>query len=165
MPTRQPTLTDAAGRRFACSPTVVLVYLLDDGKLLLLSDPERPGRWQVVKGAVEAGESILDGALREVHEEAGPEVRVRPLGTAHAQTIRHDGIPYVAVHYVMAYQGGPIHPGDDMLGSEVRWWDPTEAPPLSPPYKARGGGRIASSDQDNSPVVSCPRCDGRRRLS
>jgi 8-oxo-dGTP diphosphatase len=137
MPVQQPILTDPDGRPFACFPTVVLVFIVDDGKLLLLSDPERLGRWQVIKGAIEAGESILDGALREVREEAGPEVRVRPLGTVHAQTLWRDGMPYVVVHYLMAYEGGEIQPGDDMLGSQVRWWDPTFPPGLEDPPSIR----------------------------
>lgn len=34
--------------------------------------------------------------------------------------------PYVTtangIGYLMAYEGGEIHPGDDMAGSRVRWW-------------------------------------------
>ena len=58
MSIQQPNIADAEGRAFACFPAVVLVSVVDEGKLLLLSDPEHPGQWQVVKGALEAGESI-----------------------------------------------------------------------------------------------------------
>jgi len=156
MPTQQPVLTAPSGRPFACFPAIVLVFIVDDGKLLLLSDPKYPGQWQVVKGALEAGETILEGALREVREEAGPEVRVRPLGTVHALTLQSAGIPYIVIYYLMAYEGGAIEPGDDMLGSQVRWWVPS-TPPQSPPQNARGGGRAVSTAQDDPPHVPYPR--------
>jgi 8-oxo-dGTP diphosphatase len=120
---RQPAITDASGRPFACFPTVVLVFIVNDkGQLLLFSDPARPRVWEVVKGAVEAGERVLDGALREVREETGPEVRVRPLGTVHTLTLYQDDVPYVVVYYLMAYEGGQVQPGDDLLGHLFRWW-------------------------------------------
>jgi len=170
MLTQQPIITSPSGRPFACFPAVVLVFIVDDGKLLLLSDPERPGQWQVVKGALEAGETILDGALREVREEAGPEVRVRPLGTVHALALQSAGIPYIVIYYLMAYEGGAIEPGDDMLGSQVRWWDPS-TPPQSPAnlrLVARGGGVVfrpacgadrgrTFSTQEGPPHVPYPR--------
>jgi len=28
----------------------------------------------------------------------------------------------IAVCYLMAYEGGPVEPGDDMAGAEFRWW-------------------------------------------
>jgi hypothetical protein len=28
----------------------------------------------------------------------------------------------ISVGYLMAYEGGEIHPGDDMAGSRYRWW-------------------------------------------
>ena len=157
MPTQQPIITTPSGRPFACFPAVVLVFIVDDRKLLLLSDPETPGQWQVVKGALEAGETVLDGALREVREEAGPKVRVRPLGTVHALTLQSAGIPYIVIYYLMAYEGGPIEPGDDMLGCQVRWWNPTKPPPQSPPYKSRGGGRAVPAPREDTPHVPYPR--------
>ena len=45
------------------------------GEVLLLQDqdPARPGilRWGTVGGAVDPGESLVDAALRELHEETG----------------------------------------------------------------------------------------------
>ena len=28
----------------------------------------------------------------------------------------------IAIYYLHAYEGGPIQPGDDMRGSQFRWW-------------------------------------------
>ena len=112
MSNRQPAITDASGRQFACFPTVVLVFIVNErGQLLLFADPARPRVWEVVKGAVEAGEAVLHGALREVREETGPDVRVRPMGTVHSWTHYQDHVPYVVIVYLMAYQGGRVQPG------------------------------------------------------
>ena len=28
----------------------------------------------------------------------------------------------IAIYYLLAYEGGAVEPGDDMLGSQYRWW-------------------------------------------
>jgi 8-oxo-dGTP pyrophosphatase MutT (NUDIX family) len=43
--------------------------LIGRGELLLLESPRRPGWWEPVNGAVDDGETLLEAALREVHEE------------------------------------------------------------------------------------------------
>ncbi|MBN1874675.1 MAG: NUDIX hydrolase [Anaerolineae bacterium] len=121
-----PKISTADGRRaFACFPAAVVVILVNENEeILLLSHPKRQGWWEVVNGALEAGESVLAGALRETSEEAGPAVRVRPLGTVHVQSFHFDeNVRYmISVSYLMAYEGGQIQPGDDMRGSQYRWW-------------------------------------------
>jgi ADP-ribose pyrophosphatase YjhB (NUDIX family) len=125
MPNQQPTVTDTRGRQFACSVVAVLGIIVDeDRRLLLLAHPARRGTWEVINGALEAEETVLEGVLREVREEAGPDVRVRPLGTVHASTFRYDDtVQYlISLCYLLAYEGGEIQPGDDMRGSQYRWW-------------------------------------------
>jgi ADP-ribose pyrophosphatase YjhB (NUDIX family) len=77
-----------------------------------------------VNGGLAAGETLLEGALREVREEAGPRVRVRPLGVVHAFTFRYDAnLPFMlAIDFLFAYEGGAVEPGDDMAGGAYRWW-------------------------------------------
>ena len=89
----------------------------------MLSNPKRPGKWEVVNGALDGGETILEGVLREVREEAGPAIRVRPLGTLHAYTFRYDDdVQYmISIAYLLAYEGGEVLAGDDMAGSEIQW--------------------------------------------
>jgi len=127
MPNLQPEITDSSGRRkFACSAAGLLVFILDEEeRILLLSHPERKGEWEVVNGALEADETILEGALRETREEVGKDIRVRPLGIVHAYTFRYDdNVQYmISLCYLMAYEGGPICPGDDMQGSDFKWWN------------------------------------------
>ena len=127
MPSQQPHITTANGRRrFTCSPVAILVFIVNEQEeVLLLAHPKRGESWEVVNGALEARETVVEGALRETREEAGEEVQVRPLGTVHAYTFHHDGnVQYMlSVGYLMAYEGGRIQPGDDMAGSRYKWWD------------------------------------------
>jgi 8-oxo-dGTP pyrophosphatase MutT (NUDIX family) len=87
----------------------------------------------VVSGALEAGETVLAGVLREVREEIGEHARVRPLGALHTATFSYDeNVPFMlSLCYLMAYEGGEIVPGDDMLGAAYRWVKPEEIETLS----------------------------------
>jgi 8-oxo-dGTP pyrophosphatase MutT (NUDIX family) len=103
----------------------ILAFIVNEQEeLLLLSHPSRGGAWEPVNGGVEAGETILDAALRETYEEAGP-IAVHPLGTVHVQTFHYDDrVRYMlSINYLLAYEGGKVQPGDDMLGSAYRWWN------------------------------------------
>jgi ADP-ribose pyrophosphatase YjhB (NUDIX family) len=128
MPKQQPFMTNAQGtRHFACSAVAVQAIILNaDERVLLLSSPTRNrlGEWQTISGGLEAAETVLDGVLREVHEEAGPQVQVRPLGVVHAHTFHFDDhVPYmIGIYYLFAYEGGVVQPGDDMRDAQYRWW-------------------------------------------
>ena len=126
-PPSQPELVASNGRRFAGFAAAVLVFIIDPQtrRFLMLNSPPkraRPG-WEIVNGGLEAGETVLEGVLREVAEEAGPEVMIRPLGTVHAWTYRYDElVPHmISIAFVASYLGGDVVPGDDMAGMEVRW--------------------------------------------
>ncbi len=125
MPSLQPVITTTRGRRFACSPAAVLCYVVDqDERILLLRSPKSPEGWQVVNSGLEAGETLLEGALRETREEAGSNLQVRPLGVVHAITFPYDEVAQymISVNFLFEYLGGAVEPGDDMAGSEYRWW-------------------------------------------
>lgn len=127
----QPFITNKKGtRRFACSAVALQAVVVNpEEKTLLLSSPTRNpnGAWQVVSGALEAGETVLEGTLREAREELS-NIRVRPLGTIHVQTFHYDeNVQYmIAIYYLLAYEGGEVQPGDDMQGSQYRWWSLAE---------------------------------------
>ncbi len=118
-------MTAASSRRsFATFPAAVVVPIVNRrGELLLLESPRRTGWWEPVNGAVDDGETLLEAALREVREEAGPDLRVRPLGVVHASTFAYDARVQrmMSVVYLMAHEGGAAVPGGDMRGSRVRW--------------------------------------------
>lgn len=118
------SIAAASGRLFATFPAAVVVPIINrHAELLLLESPRRPGWWEPVNGAVDDGETLLEAAIREVREEAGRGLQVRPLGVVHASTFAFD-VPIqrmISVVYLMAHEGGAVVPGDDMLGSRVRW--------------------------------------------
>lgn len=51
--------------------SVLVVIHTPDGQVLLLERADHPGWWQSVTGSQEAGESLLETAVREVAEETG----------------------------------------------------------------------------------------------
>jgi 8-oxo-dGTP pyrophosphatase MutT (NUDIX family) len=123
-PDRVDTIAAASRRSFATFPAAVVVPIVNQrAELLLLESPRRPGWWEPVNGAVDNGETLLEAALREVREEAGPDLQVRPLGVVHASTFAYDVRiqRMISVVYLMAHEGGAAVPGDDMRGSRVRW--------------------------------------------
>jgi len=126
MPNLQPVIPSADGhRRFACSPAAVVVFIINQAEeLLLLSHPKRNGAWEVISGALEAEETVLAGVLREVREEAGAQLRVRPLGPVHIASFYYDDNAHymLSLNYLLVHEGGPVVPGDDMAGSQFRWW-------------------------------------------
>jgi 8-oxo-dGTP pyrophosphatase MutT (NUDIX family) len=120
------TIVSLTGRAFATFPAAVVVPIVDlREQFLLLTSQRRRCCWESVSGAVEQGETLLDAALREAREEAGPDLRLRPLGVVHASTFSYDARVQrmISVVYLMAYEGGVVLPGDDMRGSSVRWAD------------------------------------------
>jgi 8-oxo-dGTP pyrophosphatase MutT (NUDIX family) len=121
---RPHTIAASSGRSFAAFPAAVVVPIVNrQEELLLLESQRRPGWWEPVNGAVDDGETLLEAALREVREEAGPDLRVRPLGVVHASTFAYDArVPrMISVVYLMAHEGGAAVAGDDMRGSRVHW--------------------------------------------
>lgn len=120
-----PRIESANGRReFACFPAAILGFIFNDaGEILMLSHPETPGAWQVINGAVEDGESPVAALLRETSEEAGPEVRIRPVACVHTFLFRYDERvqAMLSIAYAATYLGGDVVPGSDMAGSEWRW--------------------------------------------
>ncbi len=114
------------GRPFATAAIALQAVIINEKEqFLLLSSPRRNGEneWQTVSGGLEAGETVLDGILREVREEAGP-IAVRPLTVLHSQTFHYDANVrfMVGINYLLRYEGGDVVPGDDMTGSTFRWW-------------------------------------------
>ncbi|MDB5113167.1 MAG: ADP-ribose pyrophosphatase [Chloroflexi bacterium] len=74
--------------------------------------------WSLPKGKLAAGESELEGALREVEEETGMSCRVdRPIGTT--SYIDRKGRPKVVVYWLMQATDGTFEPSEEV--DEVRW--------------------------------------------
>jgi 8-oxo-dGTP pyrophosphatase MutT (NUDIX family) len=115
-------------RSFWCAPVALIAFIVNEQEeFLLLSSPAKRKPeigWETVSGSLEAGETVLAGALREIREEIGEEVQVRPLGMVHAYTFHYDDKvrDMVGLCFLMEYKGGRIIPGSDIHGSQYRWW-------------------------------------------
>ena len=122
---KQPVVVSQRGRQFATSAIALQGIIINEAEELLLLSSARRGDhgWQTVSGGLEAGETILEGMLREVREEVG-EIAIRPLAVLHSHTFHYDeNVPFmVGIYYLLRYEGGAVIPGDDMIGSDFKWW-------------------------------------------
>jgi 8-oxo-(d)GTP phosphatase len=83
--------------------------------------------WSIPKGKLAPGESLLEGAVREVHEETGYRVQVgRPLGEIRYLKKAGGGTREKVVHFwAMRATGGQFSPGPEV--DELRWLPLDEA--------------------------------------
>ncbi len=127
MPSEVPSFVAASGRRFASFPVAVFVFIVNpkSREVLLFESPAKRGRqgWEVVGGAVENGETLIDAVHREVKEEAGADIRIDVLGAVHAWNWHYDHLVpnMISAAFVASYLGGDVTPGDDLVGSHFRW--------------------------------------------
>ncbi len=97
-----------------------------DGRLLIARRTRPPQLWSLPGGAVEAGETLIETAARELREETGVEAEF--LGYAgHREVILRDPAGAVTAHYVVLafaarWRAGEARPGPEAL--EVRWVEP-----------------------------------------
>ncbi len=113
---------------------VVLWRASADGPEFLLLKNSRHGTWGFAKGHLEAGETVLDGAQREVAEETGVELAAPELVADFADTsiYRPPGDQrFKRVVYFLA--ATPIDAGSMQLSdehAECRWLDEQAASQL-----------------------------------
>jgi 8-oxo-dGTP diphosphatase len=114
------------GRSYPSRPVMAVgaIVLKSDAVLLVCrgQEPQR-GLWSVPGGGLELGESVRDGVVREVSEEASLDVRVVELVEVF-ERIARDAVGAVEFHYVVLdylceVTGGELIAGDD--ASEVAW--------------------------------------------
>ena len=118
-------------REYPESPVVgVGAVVVKDGKVLLIKrgvDPNK-GVWAIPGGSLKLGETLQEGAEREIMEETGITVRAKePVYSF--DFFERDGDGRVRFHYVVVdmmadYIGGEVQGADDAL--EARWVSPEE---------------------------------------
>jgi 8-oxo-dGTP diphosphatase len=114
------------GRRYPDRPIVgVLAVVLRGDRVLIVrrANPPMPGRWGFPGGVLELGETVAQGAMRELKEETGVIAEAAgPLTVI--DTIDRDREGRVRYHYTLVavighWQSGEGIPGDD--AAEVAW--------------------------------------------
>lgn len=119
-------------REYPDSPLVgVGAIIIDDGRVLLVKrgHPPLAGEWSIPGGALEVGETVREGAVREAREETGLTVEPAELLGVYDRVLR-DGDGRVLYHYVLVdflcrrVAGEPRPAGD---ADEARWFTQEEA--------------------------------------
>jgi ADP-ribose pyrophosphatase YjhB (NUDIX family) len=120
------TVVGKEGRRYPERPVVgVLAVVLRGERALVVrrANPPLSGRWGFPGGVLELGETVAQGAMRELLEETGIEAEAAgPLTVI--DTIDRDGEGRVRYHYTLVaiighWRSGEGVPGDD--ADEVAW--------------------------------------------
>jgi 8-oxo-dGTP diphosphatase len=119
-------------REYPETPIVgVGAVVIDGTKVLLVRRGNEPlkGEWSLPGGAVELGETLQQGVVREVLEETGlvvvPAGIIEVLDRITQDEILQDGAPgqvryhYVLIDFVCHVTGGALREGSD--ADEVRW--------------------------------------------
>jgi lipoyl(octanoyl) transferase len=128
--------------------TVSVTLRREDGRILLLRRrPERGAFWQILTGRMEPGESPLQTAAREVHEETGfaPLLEdIRELGYVHAFALGGRVPPMVVEEtaFAVRVEGEPRLSDEH---DEHRWCTPEEALRLLPFAGLRRAVRLLTS--------------------
>ena len=128
--------------------TVSVTLQREDGRVLLLKRrAERGGFWQILTGRIEPGESPLQTAGREVHEETGFSPRldeIRELGYAHGFALGGRVPPLFARETAFAATvSGEPRLSDEH--DEHRWCTPDEALQLLPFAGLRRAVRLSQA--------------------
>ena len=114
------------GRRYPDRPIVgVLAVVMRGDRALVVrrANPPMSGRWGFPGGVLELGETVAQGAMRELKEETGVQAEAAgPLTVI--DTIDRDKEGRVRYHYTLVavighWQSGEGIPGDD--AGEVAW--------------------------------------------
>ena len=115
-------------REYPGHPRVgVAAVVLRDNQVLLVQRGRDPGKgsWGLPGGMLELGETLAEGARREVMEECGVKIEVGPLVAVFEPMQRdEDGrlrFHYVVVDYLARYVTGEPRAGDD--ADDARWVD------------------------------------------
>ncbi|QEP43835.1 NUDIX domain-containing protein [Ectothiorhodospiraceae bacterium BW-2] len=110
-------------------------FVIHNGAILLVKRgrPPAAGEWAVPGGRLQWGESLQQGAEREVWEECGVTICAKEV-IYHFENRVSDGLGGYLYHYVVLdmvadYLGGEPQAGDD--AAEVAWFELTQLPSVA----------------------------------
>ena len=101
--------------------------VVDEAGRALAVRRRTPARWELPGGALEHDERVVDGLVREVHEESGLEVEPVALSGVY----QNMALGPVALVFLCSRIGGTEGTSDET--SEWRWLRPDEIDGLMPP--------------------------------
>lgn len=98
-----------------------------DGNKLLLNKPRKNPTYQLIAGKVEDGESILEAAIRECHEELGNEVQIDDSLFKEVMDFEEvsSSDPNLMIHFYLFYYAGKLS-GEFTVSDEIEsflWYD------------------------------------------
>jgi mutator protein MutT len=117
-------------REFPEAPRMAVgAVVVDRGRVLLVRRGHEPakGNWSLPGGALELGESLTDGVVREVREETG--LTVKPVELVELLDRIHREGERVRYHYVIADYLCRVVEGEMLAASDadaVRWVERAE---------------------------------------
>ena len=119
-----------------------LILRRDDGRILLMRRANtgyQDGRLHLPSGHLEPDESVVDGVIREAHEEVGVVVDPAHLRFVHvmhrAAETGHDRIGFF---FTTDTWTGTVHNAEPGKCSELVWADPADLPDDTIAYPAAG---------------------------
>lgn len=111
-------------------PTASTLIINDQNQVLLGKRAIEPGKgkWDVIGGFLELGETPEAGAIREAKEEAGVDVQIESYVGIFMDSYSDWGIFTLNIGYTAKIIAGELKPGDDI--AELAWFNldnlPTE---------------------------------------
>ena len=109
------------GRRYPEHPIVgVLAVVLRGDRVLVVrrANPPMPGRWGFPGGVLELGETVAQGAMRELFEETGVKAEAASPLTV-MDTIDRDSEGRVRYHYTLVAVIGHWRSGEGVAGDDA----------------------------------------------
>ncbi len=111
----------------------------DQGQILLIKRSQQeknfPGKWGLVSGFMEWGETVEDALKREAREEVGIEVEVvRFVGRYYDSPDRHPSKTTVCLPHICKIVKGEPTVNQPEEVQEVKWVDPAEVKNLDMAY-------------------------------
>ncbi len=98
-----------------------------DGKLLMVQEGKQVARglWNLPGGKLELNESIIEGALREIREETGFEIKLDGLVGVYQINYKNDNIPRIHFRFKASIISGEmkIQEGEIL---DAKWFAPKE---------------------------------------
>jgi 8-oxo-dGTP diphosphatase len=123
--TTEPTTADLdarrAARRYPARPIVaVLAVVLRGDRVLIVQRKQQPnaGRWGFPGGVLELGETVFDGAMRELREETGVTAEAAGWLNIH-DAVSRDDEGRVQFHYVLIAVRGVWQSGEGVAGDDA----------------------------------------------